>query len=52
MELFMMQLRRFSEHQLDHTAEDPLESEGSPMKFDFGMTHDQISADSLKVAWP
>ncbi|KAF7662202.1 hypothetical protein LDENG_00243090 [Lucifuga dentata] len=35
MDLFMLQLRRFSEQQLDHTAEDPLEPEGSPMKFDF-----------------
>lgn len=34
----MLQLRKFSEQQLDQTTEDPLDPEGSPMKFDFGMT--------------
>lgn len=38
MDLFMLQLRKFSEQQLDQTTEDPLDPEGSPMKFDFGMT--------------
>ncbi|XP_058485256.1 dmX-like protein 2 isoform X5 [Solea solea] len=41
MDLFMLQLRKFSEQQLDQTAEDPLDSEGSPMKFDFDL--DDIS---------
>lgn len=36
MDLFMLQLRKFSEQQLEQTAEDALEPEGSPMKFDFG----------------
>ncbi|XP_039651195.1 dmX-like protein 2 isoform X5 [Perca fluviatilis] len=35
MDLFMLQLRKFSEQQLDQTTEDPLDPEGSPMKFDF-----------------
>uniref|UniRef100_A0A8D3DLP2 Dmx-like 2 n=1 Tax=Scophthalmus maximus TaxID=52904 RepID=A0A8D3DLP2_SCOMX len=35
MDLFMLQLRKFSEQQLDQTAEDPLDPEGSHMKFDF-----------------
>lgn len=38
MDLFMLQLRKFSEQQLDHATEDPLDPEGSPLKFDFGMT--------------
>lgn len=38
MELFMLQLRKFSEQQLEQTTEDALEPEGSPLKFDFGMT--------------
>ncbi|XP_078137529.1 dmX-like protein 2 isoform X10 [Sander vitreus] len=37
MDLFMLQLRKFSEQQLDQTTEDPLEPEGSPMKFDFDL---------------
>lgn len=37
MDLFMLQLRKFSEQQLEQTTEDALEPEGSPMKFDFGM---------------
>ncbi|XP_039980363.1 dmX-like protein 2 isoform X4 [Xiphias gladius] len=41
MDLFMLQLRKFSEQQLDQTAEDPLDPEGSPMKFDFDL--DDIS---------
>ncbi|XP_017295555.1 dmX-like protein 2 isoform X5 [Kryptolebias marmoratus] len=35
MDLFMMQLRKFTEQQLEQTTEDPLDPEGSPMKFDF-----------------
>ncbi|XP_047187390.1 dmX-like protein 2 isoform X6 [Scophthalmus maximus] len=41
MDLFMLQLRKFSEQQLDQTAEDPLDPEGSHMKFDFDL--DDIS---------
>uniref|UniRef100_A0A4W6CGB3 Dmx-like 2 n=1 Tax=Lates calcarifer TaxID=8187 RepID=A0A4W6CGB3_LATCA len=37
MDNFMLQLRKFSEQQLDQTAEDPLDPEGSPMKFDFDL---------------
>ncbi|XP_071345144.1 dmX-like protein 2 isoform X7 [Trachinotus anak] len=37
MDLFMLQLRKFSEQQLDQTAEDLLDPEGSPMKFDFDL---------------
>ncbi len=48
MDLFMLQLRKFSEQQLDQTTEDPLDLEGSPMKFDFGMTHSQANTYSLK----
>lgn len=33
----MLQLRKFSEQQLEPTSEDPLDVEGSPLKFDFGM---------------
>lgn len=39
MDIFMVQLRRFSEQQLDHPPEDPLDADGTHMKFDFGMTH-------------
>lgn len=38
MDLFMLQLRKFSEQQLEQTSEDPLDMEGSPLKFDFGMS--------------
>ncbi|XP_069381921.1 dmX-like protein 2 isoform X1 [Paralichthys olivaceus] len=41
MDLFMLQLRKFSEQQLDQTTEDPLDPEGSPLKFDFDL--DDIS---------
>ncbi|XP_028257117.1 dmX-like protein 2 isoform X6 [Parambassis ranga] len=37
MDLFMLQLRKFSEQQLEQTTEDPLDPEGSPMKFDFDL---------------
>lgn len=36
MDLFMLQLRKFSEQPLEHTSVDPLDVEGSPLKFDFG----------------
>lgn len=39
MDLFMLQLRKYSDQQLDQTTEDPPDPDGSPMKFDFGMTH-------------
>ncbi|KAK2853795.1 hypothetical protein Q5P01_006456 [Channa striata] len=41
MDLFMLQLRKFSEQQLDQTTEDPPDPEGSPMKFEFDL--DEIS---------
>lgn len=41
MDLFMLQLRKFSEQQLDQPTEEPPDPEGSPMKFDFGMTQTQ-----------
>lgn len=43
MDLFMLQLRKFSEQQLEQATEDALEPEGSPMKFDFGMIHSNAS---------
>lgn len=46
MDLFMMQLRKFTEQQLEQTTEDPLDPEGSSMKFDFGTIHKQ-TYDSL-----
>lgn len=48
MDLFMLQLRKFSEQQLEQTTEDPLDPEGSLMKFDFGMTHIQANIHSLE----
>ncbi|XP_030614687.1 dmX-like protein 2 isoform X2 [Archocentrus centrarchus] len=47
MDLFMLQLRKFSEQQLDQTTEDPLDPEGSPMKFDFDLDEmsDKASSD-------
>ncbi|XP_067352039.1 dmX-like protein 2 isoform X3 [Channa argus] len=41
MDLFMLQLRKLSEQQLDQTTEDPPDPEGSPMKFEFDL--DDIS---------
>ncbi|XP_070692350.1 dmX-like protein 2 isoform X2 [Pempheris klunzingeri] len=46
MDLFMLQLRKFSEHQLDQTTEDPLDPEGSPMKFDFDLDEMSDKASS------
>lgn len=43
MDLFMLQLRKFSEQQLEQATEDAVEPEGSPMKFDFGMTRSHAS---------
>ncbi|XP_028970574.1 dmX-like protein 2 isoform X1 [Esox lucius] len=37
MDLFMLRLRKLSEQQLDQTTDDPLEQDGSPMKFDFDL---------------
>uniref|UniRef100_A0A3P8UW05 Dmx-like 2 n=1 Tax=Cynoglossus semilaevis TaxID=244447 RepID=A0A3P8UW05_CYNSE len=47
MDLFMVQLRKFSEQQLDQTTEDLLEPDGSPMKFDFDLDDisDKASSD-------
>ncbi|XP_041799454.1 dmX-like protein 2 isoform X4 [Chelmon rostratus] len=46
MELFMLQLRKFSEQQLEQTTEDPLDPEGSPMKFDFDLDEMSDKASS------
>ncbi|KAM9408900.1 dmX-like protein 2 isoform 2-T2 [Pholidichthys leucotaenia] len=46
MDLFMLQLRKFSEQQLDQTTEDPLETEGSPLKFDFDLDEMSDKASS------
>ncbi|XP_068586302.1 dmX-like protein 2 isoform X3 [Cebidichthys violaceus] len=46
MDLFMLQLRKFSEQQLDQTSEDPLDPEGSPMKFDFDLDEGSDKASS------
>ncbi|XP_026175507.1 dmX-like protein 2 isoform X2 [Mastacembelus armatus] len=47
MDLFMLQLRKFSEQQLDQTTEYPVEPEGSLMKFDFDLDDmsDKASSD-------
>uniref|UniRef100_A0A3Q1ITP3 RAVE complex protein Rav1 C-terminal domain-containing protein n=1 Tax=Anabas testudineus TaxID=64144 RepID=A0A3Q1ITP3_ANATE len=37
MDLFMLQLRKYSDQQLDQTTEDPPDPDGSPMKFDFDL---------------
>lgn len=50
MDLFMLQLRKFSEQQLEQVTEDPLDPEGSPLKFDFGMTHNQAYIHVLEHA--
>nr|XP_046248406.1 dmX-like protein 2 isoform X7 [Scatophagus argus] len=46
MELFMLQLRKFSEQQLEQTTEDPLDPEGSPLKFDFDLDEMSDKASS------
>nr|XP_020496876.1 dmX-like protein 2 isoform X4 [Labrus bergylta] len=46
MDLFMLQLRKFSEQQLDQTTEDPLDPEGSQMKFDFDLDEMSDKASS------
>ncbi|XP_008287677.1 dmX-like protein 2 isoform X4 [Stegastes partitus] len=46
MDLFMLQLRKFSEQQLDQTTDDPLDPEGSPMKFDFDLDEMSDKASS------
>lgn len=48
MDLFMLQLRKLSEQQLDQTTEDSLDPEGSPMKFDLGMSLKILHACSLQ----
>lgn len=51
MDLFMLQLRKFSEQQLEQTTEDPLDPEGSPMKFDFGMNHSRANTRILEYVF-
>uniref|UniRef100_H2LCH0 Dmx-like 2 n=1 Tax=Oryzias latipes TaxID=8090 RepID=H2LCH0_ORYLA len=46
MDLFMMQLRKFSEQQLDQTTEEPVEPGGSPLKFDFDLDEMSDKASS------
>nr|XP_054588314.1 dmX-like protein 2 isoform X3 [Nothobranchius furzeri] len=46
MDLFMTQLRRYTEQQLEQTTEDPLDPEGSPMKFDFDLDEMSDKASS------
>ncbi|KAI4830189.1 hypothetical protein KUCAC02_001839 [Chaenocephalus aceratus] len=46
MDLFMLQLRKLSEQQLDQTTDDPLDPEGSPMKFDFDLDEMSDKASS------
>nr|XP_057944356.1 dmX-like protein 2 isoform X4 [Doryrhamphus excisus] len=46
MDVFMLQLRKFSEHQLDHVTEYSLDPEGSPMKFDFDLDEMSDKASS------
>ncbi|KAM8876088.1 dmX-like protein 2 isoform 2-T2 [Synchiropus picturatus] len=46
MDLFMLQLRKFTEQQLYQTTEDPLDPEGSPMKFDFDLDEMSDKASS------
>ncbi|CAJ1049387.1 dmX-like protein 2 isoform X4 [Xyrichtys novacula] len=46
MDLFMLQLRKFSEQQLEQGTEDPLDPEGSPMKFDFDLDEMSDKASS------
>lgn len=50
MDLFMLQLRKFSEQQLDQTTEDPLDPEGSPMKFDFGRTRNPANVLQMSIS--
>ncbi|XP_069561811.1 dmX-like protein 2 isoform X1 [Brachyistius frenatus] len=46
MDLFMLQLRKFSEQQLEQTTEDPLDPEGSHTKFDFDLDEMSDKASS------
>uniref|UniRef100_A0A674CJF5 Dmx-like 2 n=1 Tax=Salmo trutta TaxID=8032 RepID=A0A674CJF5_SALTR len=44
MDLFMLQLRKLSEQQLDQATDDALDQNGSPIKFDFGTLYlDEMS---------
>uniref|UniRef100_A0A671XSW9 Dmx-like 2 n=1 Tax=Sparus aurata TaxID=8175 RepID=A0A671XSW9_SPAAU len=52
MDLFMLQLRKFSEQQLEQTTEDPLDPEGSPMKFDFDEMSDKASSEQGEEGEP
>ncbi|XP_061596191.1 dmX-like protein 2 isoform X2 [Cololabis saira] len=46
MDLFMLQLRKLSEQQLEQSADDPLDPEGSPMKFDIDLDEMSDKASS------
>ncbi|XP_037310021.2 dmX-like protein 2 isoform X4 [Pungitius pungitius] len=46
MDLFMLQLRKFSEQHVDQTTEDPLDPEGSTIKFDFDLDEMSDKASS------
>ncbi|KAM4602401.1 dmX-like protein 2 [Polymixia lowei] len=46
MDLFMQQLRKLSEQHLEQTTDDPLDPEGSPMKFDFDLDEMSDKASS------
>ncbi|XP_072321095.1 dmX-like protein 2 isoform X4 [Eucyclogobius newberryi] len=46
MDLFMLQLRKFTEQQLEHATDDPLDPDGSPMKFEFDLDEMSDKASS------
>ncbi|XP_077941685.1 dmX-like protein 2 isoform X1 [Gasterosteus aculeatus] len=46
MDLFMLQLRKLSEQHVDQTTEDPLDPEGSTIKFDFDLDEMSDKASS------
>uniref|UniRef100_A0AAV2LMB7 RAVE complex protein Rav1 C-terminal domain-containing protein n=1 Tax=Knipowitschia caucasica TaxID=637954 RepID=A0AAV2LMB7_KNICA len=46
MDLFMLQLRKFTEQQLEQTTDDPLDPDGSPMKFEFDLDEMSDKASS------
>ena len=51
-DLFMLQLRKLSEQQLEQTNDDPLDApDGSPLKFDFGTAHSLSALNQRKCEW-
>uniref|UniRef100_A0A8C5BSZ2 Dmx-like 2 n=1 Tax=Gadus morhua TaxID=8049 RepID=A0A8C5BSZ2_GADMO len=51
-DLFMLQLRKLSEQQLEQTTDDPLDApDGSPLKFDFGTAHSLSALNQSKCEW-